>query len=136
VEKEEDLKDEDGGNVKRLDFLKKLKLAQFTTLESQANHFECPKCKKSFKYYCYICMCAVMETSEFLKLDLQIGVTVISHPEEKKSKSSIIPSKIICSNQVEIASTTYAPELRSDLEPEDSVVLLFTSKRNDLNDGS
>jgi hypothetical protein len=68
-----------------------------------------------------------METSEFPKLDLPISVTVISHPKEKKSKSSIIPSKIICPNQVEIVSATEAPELRSDSEPEDSVVLLFPS---------
>ena len=113
--------------MKRLDFMKKLKLAPFTALESQANRVECPMCKKSCKYYCYVCMCAVMETSEFPKLDLPIGVTVVSHPKEKKSKSSIIPSKIICPNQVEIVSTTDAPELRSDSEPEDSVVLLFPS---------
>lgn len=72
-------------------------------------------------------MCPVMETSGFPQLTLPINVTVISHPKEKKSKSSIIPSKIICPNQVEIVSTTDAPVLRGDEEPEDSVVLLFPS---------
>ena len=93
--KDKEAKDEDG-NVKRLDFMKKLRLAPFTALEQQATRVECPKCKKSCKYYCYICMVPVMETSGFPELDLPINVTVISHPKEKKSKSSIIPSKIIC----------------------------------------
>jgi DTW domain-containing protein YfiP len=124
--KEEEDKDEDG-NVKRLDFMKKLKLAPFTALESQEGRKDCPVCKKSCKYYCYVCMLPVMETSGFPQLVLPIDVTVVSHPKEKKSKSSIIPSKIICPNQVEIVSTTEAPELRRDEEPFDSVVLLFPS---------
>ena len=62
------------------------------------------------------------------QLDLPFKVTVISHPKEKKSKSSIIPSKIIAPSQVEIVSTTDAPVLREEGEPEDSVVLLFPSE--------
>ena len=124
--KEEQDKDEDG-NVKRIQFLKKLKLAPFTVLEQRTERSECPSCKRSCKYYCYQCMCAVMDTSGFPELNLPINVTVISHPKEKKSKSSIIPSKIICPNQVEIINTTEVPELRAENEPEDSVVLLFPS---------
>jgi len=32
------------------------------------------------------------------QIELPIAVTVIMHPKEKKSKSSIIPSKIIAPN--------------------------------------
>jgi len=38
-------------------------------------------------------------------LPLPVKVTVISHPMEKKSKSSIIPAKIIAPNDVEIHHT-------------------------------
>jgi len=62
--KEEEQCDEDG-NVKRLDFLKKLKLDSFTALEQQTERVECPQCKKSSKYYCCYCIRPVMETSGF-----------------------------------------------------------------------
>ena len=38
-------------------------------------------------------------------LPLPVKVTVISHPKEKKSKSSIIPAKIIAPSDVEIIHT-------------------------------
>ncbi len=55
-------------------------------------------------------------------LRLPIKVTVISHPKEKVSKSSIIPAKIVAPEDVEILSTTEVPAFS---EPLDEIVLLF-----------
>ena len=80
------------------------------------------------KFYCFECMKAV-GSEEAVKsvpqLQLPIDVTVISHPKEKKSKSSIIPAKILCPTTVEIVTTTEAPVLRREDQSYDEVVLLF-----------
>jgi DTW domain-containing protein YfiP len=52
-------------------------------------------------------------------------VTVIRHPKEKISKSSIVPSKIISPDQVEIRHDMDVPTLIEEGAPYDSVVLLF-----------
>lgn len=53
-------------------------------------------------------------------------MTVIRHPKEKRSKSSIIPSKIIAPNSVEIYHTIeIEPEMLGN--PEDTV-LMFPSE--------
>jgi hypothetical protein len=52
-------------------------------------------------------------------------VTVIRHPKEKRSKSSIIPAKIIAPNSVEIYHTIeIEPEMLGDKE---DTVLMFPS---------
>jgi len=56
------------------------------------------------------------------RLRLPIKVTVISHPKEKVSKSSIIPAKVVASEDVEILQTTEVPAFS---EPTDEIVLLF-----------
>jgi hypothetical protein len=63
------------------------------------------------------------------ELELPVKVTVISHPKEKKSKSSIIPAKIIAPNDVDIIHTIDdIPTLRQEGESFDSVVLLFPAE--------
>jgi hypothetical protein len=60
------------------------------------------------------------------KLSLPVKVTVISHPKEKKSKSSIIPAKILAPDDVEIIHTVEdIPVLREEGESYDSTVVLF-----------
>ena len=62
------------------------------------------------------------------KMRLPIKVTVISHPKEKKSKSSIIPAKIIAPEDVDVIHTVEdIPVLRGPDDPYDSVVVLFPS---------
>ena len=58
---------------------------------------KCPKCGKSMKFYCYDCIIPVTK-SPCPKLDLPLDVTVIAHPKEKVSKSSILPAKIVAPN--------------------------------------
>ena len=56
-------------------------------------------------------------------LELPVDVLIIRHPKEKRSKSSVIPSKIIAPKNVEILHTIDVPE---NLITEDTV-LMFPS---------
>jgi DTW domain-containing protein YfiP len=63
------------------------------------------------------------------RMRLPIKVTVISHPKEKKSKSSIIPAKIIAPEDVEIIHTVEdIPTLLEEGDSYDSTVLLFPAE--------
>lgn len=103
----------------RLKFLKNLKLSPFTALEKLEGRVPCPKCKKSCKFYCWNCIESMVETPN---LKLPIKVTVISHPMEKKSKSSILPAKLVAPDDVQVLSLTEVPAFE---EAEDEIVLLF-----------
>ena len=48
------------------------------------------------------------------QLELPVKVTVISHPKEKVSKSSILPAKIVSPTTVEILSTTDVPKFAEE----------------------
>ena len=57
------------------------------------------------------------------------------HPKEKISKSSIVPSKIISPDQVEIKHELEVSPILKEGEPFDSVVLLFpTDDATSLNE--
>ncbi len=81
----------------------------------------CPNCKKSCKYYCCNCLLPVTK-SKIPKLNLPIKVTVICHPKEKVSKSSILPAKLLAPDDVEIIQSTEAPKFDDNY---DQTVLLF-----------
>ena len=79
------------------------------------------------KYYCFQCFCAVGDYDENIpKLDLPVNVTILSHPKEKKSKSSVVPVKIIAPEFVDFVTSNEAPDLldQTDLEA-DQVAILF-----------
>ena len=62
------------------------------------------------------------------KMDLPVDVTILRHPKEKKSKSSVIPSKILAPNQVEILHTLDVPDQTAGYgEDPNAVVLMFPS---------
>ena len=88
----EEQKTEDG-NSERVSFLKQLKLTSFAPLDG-LTRLPCPKCTRMSKYYCFLCYCAVGDY-EPPQLDLPVKVTILSHPKEKKSKSSVVPVKIL-----------------------------------------
>jgi hypothetical protein len=117
-------------------FMARLNLHSFDSMEklNESERGLCPKCKGKRKFYCYDCMIPVNDRSEIPQLELPVDVTIIRHPKEKKSKSSVIPSKILAPNNVEILHSLDAPDLitdkiRSEAETEedvyDSVVLMF-----------
>jgi len=89
-----------------------LNLHSFSGLEklNSSDRGECPKCKAKRKFYCYDCVIPLNAADELPRLNLPVDVTVIRHPKEKKSKSSIIPSKLIAPDNVEILHTIQVPE--------------------------
>lgn len=63
------------------------------------------------------------------RLKLPVDVTIVRHPKEKKSKSSVIPSKIIAPDNVEILHEVEIPDrvINQHADP-DEVVLMFPSE--------
>lgn len=80
------------------------------------------------KYYCFQCYCAV---GDYVapKLDLPVKVTILSHPKEKKSKSSVVPVKILAQEHIDFVSTVDAPDLLAHAGEDgleaDQVAILF-----------
>ena len=68
------------------------------------------------------------DKTEVPRLDLPVDVTIIRHPKEKRSKSSVIPSAIIAPENVEILHAIEVPDqtLKYGDDP-DAVVLMFPS---------
>jgi hypothetical protein len=87
-----------------------LTLASFEPLREldKSGRGNCPKCDAKRKYFCYDCVVAL--TDETPLLELPVDVTIIRHPKEKRSKSSVIPSKIIAPKNVEILHTIEVPD--------------------------
>ena len=54
-------------------------------------------------------MVELEENSGWPKLKLPCDVSVLRHPKEKRSKSSIIPARIIAPDNVEILHTIDVP---------------------------
>jgi hypothetical protein len=99
--------------------LKNLQLASFDPFLKLSGRVECKLCKKSCKFYCCNCIESCVDQPT---MKLPIKVTVISHPKEKVSKSSIIPAKLVAPDDVTILSTTEVPAWT---ESNDEIVLLF-----------
>jgi hypothetical protein len=93
-------------------FMARLILDSFEPLErlNQNDRGVCPKCKNSRKFFCYDCMVPLNDRSEVPLLQLPVDVTIIRHPKEKKSKSSVIPSKVLAPDNVEILHTIDVPD--------------------------
>lgn len=110
-------------------FMDCLKLASFQPLRDldAQGRGNCQKCKAKRKYFCYDCQIALTEDTP--KLELPVDVTIIRHPKEKRSKSSVIPSKIIAPKNVEILHTIEVPDQYVNYgDDPDSVVLMFPSE--------
>lgn len=120
--------DEDG-NLERVSFLKKLKLASFAPLEALEGRMPCPSCNRMSKYYCYQCFLPIGGyEAQIPKLELPVKVTLLSHPKEKKSKSSVVPIKILAPQHVDFVSSVDAPDFLQDgtIDPKDIAVLFPT----------
>ena len=120
MEKEESVINKSGKNYtfagkprdgsKLVSFMDNLKLASFEPLQ-KLERGECPKCKAMRKYFCYDCVLPLnKDKSEVPRLDLPVDVTIVRHPKEKRSKSSVIPSGIISPDNVEILHTVDIPD--------------------------
>ena len=90
-------------------FMTRLNLSSFEPLRN-LERGECPKCNQKRKYFCQDCMVPLnKDPSEVPKLKLPVDVTILRHPKEKKSKSSVIPAKILAPDNIEIIHTIDVP---------------------------
>ena len=103
------------GNAERTSFLKNLKLGSFAPLEAQTQRLPCPICQKMCKYYCFKCYQVVGGYEDQMpKLDLPVKVTILSHPKELKSKSSVVPVKVLAPDQVDFVISENVPDFLAD----------------------
>ena len=59
------------------------------------------------------------------RLDLPVNVTILSHPKELKSKSSVVPVKILAPDQVDFVISEEVPDFLADGAKQDEVAVLF-----------
>ena len=59
------------------------------------------------------------------RLDLPVNVTILSHPKELKSKSSVVPVKILAPDQVDFVISEEVPDFLADGSKQDEVAVLF-----------
>ena len=95
-------------------------------LDSIHQRTPCPRCRKSYKYFCYKCYLP-METTKPLIPSLPGGslpckVDIIKCPKEVDGKSTAIHAKIICQEDVRIF--TY-PDMPTDYGVDETVLFLY-----------
>ena len=62
------------------------------------------------------------------RLDLPVKVTLLSHPKEKKSKSSVMPMKLLSPDKVDYVSSAEAPDFLTDGTDPNDIAVLFPSE--------
>ena len=97
-----------------------LKLHSFEGLEKVEGRQICQKCKGSRKFYCYDCLVPLIDQSAYPQVELPIHITVMRHPKEKISKSSIVNTKILSPDCVDVIS---GPENTPEFDPEETVLI-------------
>lgn len=70
-----------------------LSLSSFEALDN-AERSECTSCNSKRMYYCYDCFIPLTEYHPIV--DLPMKVIVLRSDKEPRSKSSIVPLKIVC----------------------------------------
>ncbi|CDH51548.1 dtw domain containing protein [Lichtheimia corymbifera JMRC:FSU:9682] len=98
-----------------------LKINDDSILDTVTDRSECPRCKKSVKYFCYRCFDVVgMERSEIPKVDLPVRLNVIKHERELDGKSTAVHAKVIAEDDVDFYTWGEIPDFE---QPERSLLL-------------
>eukprot|EP01095_Lingulamoeba_sp_RSL-Kostka_P016327 TRINITY_DN7952_c2_g1_i1.p1 TRINITY_DN7952_c2_g1~~TRINITY_DN7952_c2_g1_i1.p1 ORF type:complete len:298 (+),score=54.48 TRINITY_DN7952_c2_g1_i1:49-894(+) len=107
-------------------YLDELKINSFSFLDELTERFVCNKCKKSRKYFCYNCYVTPENIKDNIpQLELPIGLDIIQHKTELKSKSTAIHAKIIAPT----STTIYQyPDEVPEFENPDEILLLFPNE--------
>lgn len=77
-----------------------LQLASFADLKAQSRK-ACPVCGKSRCWYCPDCLRSLFPEQQ-PTVELPFQVRIITHPEEKRSKSTGLQAKLLCPDSVEL----------------------------------
>lgn len=81
-------------------------------------------CGKSRCWYCPDCLCSLCPDQQ-PRVALPFNVRIITHPEEKRSKSTGLQAKLLCPSSVELIEFDEVPT-ETDLSPS-TAALLFPS---------
>ncbi|XP_072889199.1 tRNA-uridine aminocarboxypropyltransferase 1 [Hemitrygon akajei] len=113
-------------NKEDSDFLKGLKLASQTVLETlqQNGRSKCPKCQSSRMFYCYSCFLLVDGVSfdKIPQVKLPLKIDIIKHPNETDGKSTAVHAKLLAQDDVNIYTYPCMPEYKDKTH---EVVVVF-----------
>ncbi|XP_062922018.1 tRNA-uridine aminocarboxypropyltransferase 1 [Mobula hypostoma] len=114
------------GNQEDSDFLKGLKLASQTVLETlqQNGRSKCPKCQSSRMFYCYSCYLLVdgVSIDKIPQVKLPLKIDIIKHPNETDGKSTAVHAKLLAQDDVSIYTYPCMPEYKDNTH---EVVVVF-----------
>lgn len=115
-------------------YLEEMKFAPFKPLTEVEGRLQCPKCKSNRKFFCFTCFVPLLK--DIPQVQLPVNFTVLKHPGEKMAKSSIIASKIISPESVEINNSLEVPDFDYDrtilLFPKEDSVPVTSMTKEDL----
>jgi hypothetical protein len=77
-----------------------LHLASFSEMKATSRK-ACPVCGKSRSWYCPDCVCSLFPQQQ-PRVELPFEVRIITHPEEKRTKSTGLQAKLLCPEFVEL----------------------------------
>ncbi|KAM7362175.1 tRNA-uridine aminocarboxypropyltransferase 1 [Cochliomyia hominivorax] len=103
---------------------KNMHLADHTVLDTIEGRFDCSKCNRSRKFFCYNCYVPVGNLGDVIpKVRIPIKIDIIKHKKEIDGKSTAIHAAVLAPGQVNIYTYPDIP----DYTYEEDVVLIFPS---------
>ncbi|KAI9310867.1 DTW domain-containing protein [Dichotomocladium elegans] len=116
--------DNDGRTTKRQKLsspFDDLHISDDSILDTVTERSECPRCRKSVKYFCYRCFDVVgMDRSLIPTVELPVRLNVIKHEQELDGKSTAVHAKVIAKGDVDFYSWKEIPDFE---KPERSLLL-------------
>lgn len=115
-------------------YLEKMNFGSYEPLISVVGRIQCPKCKTNRKFFCPAWYVPLVKDIPVVKLP--VNFTVLKHPGEKIGKSSIIASKILSPDNVDIHNKLEPPEFDYEntilLFPKDDATPITSFDKSDL----
>jgi DTW domain len=103
-----------------------LRLSSFEALTAAASaRSQCSTCQRSRRFFCYDCEIPLIDSTKTPKVRLPVTVHIVRHAGESKSKSSVIPLKMVTDDDM-VRLYKYHPSFDAtlpDLSPDDTVIL-------------
>lgn len=103
---------------------KNMRLEDYSVLDTIEGRFDCPRCQRSRKLFCYSCYIPVGNLGEIIpKVKVPVKIDIIKHKKEIDGKSTAVHAAILAPGQVNIYTYPDMP----DYSHEENVVLIFPS---------
>ena len=103
---------------------KNMHLEDYSILDTIEGRFDCPRCQRSRKLFCYSCYIPVGNLGTIIpKVKIPVKIDIIKHKKEIDGKSTAVHAAILAPGQVNIYTYPDMP----DYSQEENVVLIFPS---------